>query len=33
LRDALDRALEAIRTDGTFEAIRRRYFTFALETS
>ena len=33
LREALDRAMAAIKADGTFDAIRRRYFTFALETS
>ena len=33
LREALDRALQEIRADGTFDVIRRRYFTFALEAS
>jgi arginine/ornithine transport system substrate-binding protein len=33
LRDALDRALQEIRENGTFDAIRRRYFTFELEAS
>ena len=33
LRNDLDAALQQIRSDGTFDAIRRRYFSFQLEQS
>jgi ABC-type amino acid transport substrate-binding protein len=30
LRDALDKALQAVRLDGTYDRINRKYFPFSI---